>query len=230
MEHECEECLPVVSLFSGSGGLDTGFMRAGFTPILAVDGDSAAVDTFHTNYPAVPVIMKVCLRYPQSFLLSACWNCPERPGQSGQLEVLHVRPSLAATATRLHSRALATIKMLYKRSVGSGSVFIAKRPDWFRDAVKESWHQGFHLALPPPHVRQPPNYGGSRLPPCQKQPKRRWYLWFSKLFAARISESATRASRRIVASPSSLFRCFGSHRRHLVNMLKAQAQGLSVDL
>jgi integrase len=30
---------------------------------------------------------------------------------------------------RLNSRALATMKMLYKRSVGSGRVFIAERPD-----------------------------------------------------------------------------------------------------
>jgi integrase len=38
------------------------------------------------------------------------------------------------------------MKMLYERSVGSGRIFIAKRPDWFRDAVKKAgikdftWH------------------------------------------------------------------------------------------
>jgi len=46
----------------------------------------------------------------------------------------------------LNSRALAIMKMLYERSVGIGRVFIAKRPDWFRDAVKKAgikdftWH------------------------------------------------------------------------------------------
>jgi integrase len=47
---------------------------------------------------------------------------------------------------RLNSRALALMKMLYERSLGSGRVFIAKRPDWFRDAIREAgikdftWH------------------------------------------------------------------------------------------
>jgi integrase len=34
-------------------------------------------------------------------------------------------------------------------------VFIAKRPDWFRAAVRERWHQGFHLALLAPYLCQP---------------------------------------------------------------------------
>lgn len=43
--------IPVVSLFSGAGGLDYGFGRAGFMPVLAVDRDAAAVRTFNANFP-----------------------------------------------------------------------------------------------------------------------------------------------------------------------------------
>ena len=53
-----KSCVPVVSLFSGAGGLDTGFMRAGFLPILAVDASDAACQTFQHNYPTVTVIKK----------------------------------------------------------------------------------------------------------------------------------------------------------------------------
>jgi len=47
---------------------------------------------------------------------------------------------------RLNSRALAIMHMLHASSIGSGRVFIAKRPDWFRAAVREAglkdftWH------------------------------------------------------------------------------------------
>lgn len=41
--------LPLLSLFSGPGGLDLGFERAGFLPLLALDIDQAAVDTYNNN-------------------------------------------------------------------------------------------------------------------------------------------------------------------------------------
>jgi DNA (cytosine-5)-methyltransferase 1 len=40
---------PVVSLFSGAGGLDLGFEKAGFAPLLALDVDPAAVSTYNFN-------------------------------------------------------------------------------------------------------------------------------------------------------------------------------------
>ncbi|MCI0724923.1 MAG: DNA cytosine methyltransferase, partial [Acidobacteria bacterium] len=48
--------LPVISLFSGSGGLDIGFERAGFIPIFALDLSSAACITFKANHPSAHVV------------------------------------------------------------------------------------------------------------------------------------------------------------------------------
>jgi DNA (cytosine-5)-methyltransferase 1 len=41
--------LPVLSLFSGAGGLDLGFEDCGFLPLLALDNDPAAVETYNWN-------------------------------------------------------------------------------------------------------------------------------------------------------------------------------------
>ena len=43
------ESLPVLSLFCGAGGLDLGFEDVGFSPLLAIDKNSAAVETFNFN-------------------------------------------------------------------------------------------------------------------------------------------------------------------------------------
>ena len=45
------ECRPVLSLFSGAGGLDHGFKRAGFHPVLAIDINHAAIATYKRNHP-----------------------------------------------------------------------------------------------------------------------------------------------------------------------------------
>jgi integrase len=53
---------------------------------------------------------------------------------------------------RLNSRALAIMRTLYAHGIGNGRVFIAKRPDWFRAAVREAgikdftWHCLRHYA------------------------------------------------------------------------------------
>lgn len=43
------QLIPVISLFCGPGGMDLGFRRQGFTPILAIDVDHAAVATYNKN-------------------------------------------------------------------------------------------------------------------------------------------------------------------------------------
>ena len=51
------EPLPVLSLFSGAGGLDLGFKHGGFQPGLAVDIDPAAVETYRWNHPGTHVAL-----------------------------------------------------------------------------------------------------------------------------------------------------------------------------
>ena len=41
--------MKILSLFSGAGGLDLGFERCGFTPVLAYDIKSSAVETYNAN-------------------------------------------------------------------------------------------------------------------------------------------------------------------------------------
>ena len=48
--------LKVISLFSGAGGLDIGFEKAGFSIAVAVEADPACCDTLRTNRPSIPVI------------------------------------------------------------------------------------------------------------------------------------------------------------------------------
>lgn len=42
--------IPVLSLFSGAGGLDYGFEQAGFETVLAIDHSRAATSTFNANF------------------------------------------------------------------------------------------------------------------------------------------------------------------------------------
>lgn len=44
-----KQLIPVVSLFSGAGGMDLGFRRQGFVPILALDASKSAVETYNLN-------------------------------------------------------------------------------------------------------------------------------------------------------------------------------------
>ncbi|MGM9836247.1 MAG: DNA cytosine methyltransferase [Muribaculaceae bacterium] len=46
--------LKIISLFSGAGGLDIGFDRAGFKTAVAVELDPSCCDTLRTNMPDLP--------------------------------------------------------------------------------------------------------------------------------------------------------------------------------
>lgn len=50
--------LKIISLFSGAGGLDIGFNRAGFKTAVAIDIDPSCCDTLRANMPNVPIINK----------------------------------------------------------------------------------------------------------------------------------------------------------------------------
>lgn len=61
--------LPVISLFSGSGGLDLGFCNAGFTPVLAIDASSAACLTYEHNHPGTRVLRRDLSALPKNYVL-----------------------------------------------------------------------------------------------------------------------------------------------------------------
>ncbi|MCM1028782.1 MAG: DNA (cytosine-5-)-methyltransferase [Pseudoflavonifractor sp.] len=50
--------LKIISLFSGAGGLDIGFERAGFKTAVAVEIDPSCCDTLRTNRPCWAIINK----------------------------------------------------------------------------------------------------------------------------------------------------------------------------
>ena len=53
-----EKRLPVISLFSGAGGLDIGFENAGFRIAVAVEIDPSCCETLRANKPQMPIINK----------------------------------------------------------------------------------------------------------------------------------------------------------------------------
>ncbi len=48
----------IISLFSGAGGLDIGFERAGFKVAVAIEVDTACCETLRANKPLLPIINK----------------------------------------------------------------------------------------------------------------------------------------------------------------------------
>jgi DNA (cytosine-5)-methyltransferase 1 len=61
--------LPVISLFSGCGGLDLGFATAGFTPILAIDANTAACRTYERNHSGTRVLKRDLSTLPRKYVL-----------------------------------------------------------------------------------------------------------------------------------------------------------------
>lgn len=64
--------IPVVSLFSGPGGLDLGFHGAGFSSIFAADFDSASVATYNANLPAVANCADLASVAPEDIVDAIC--------------------------------------------------------------------------------------------------------------------------------------------------------------
>lgn len=93
--------IPVVSLFSGAGGLDTGFIRAGFTPIIAIDGDEAACETYRKNYPAIPVVWKDLSDVSANFIVE---RISELPGTVPPVGVIGGPPCQAFSLGNHHKR------------------------------------------------------------------------------------------------------------------------------
>lgn len=60
----------VLSLFSGPGGMDLGFVKAGFRPLLAIDHNPAAIQTYRRNHPGVRVEQRDLARAGAGDLIS----------------------------------------------------------------------------------------------------------------------------------------------------------------
>lgn len=48
----------VISLFSGAGGLDLGFQKAGYKILTANESDPKVWETYEKNHDGVPIIKK----------------------------------------------------------------------------------------------------------------------------------------------------------------------------
>jgi DNA (cytosine-5)-methyltransferase 1 len=73
---DSEQFLPVVSLFCGAGGLDTGFLQRGFKPIIALDSNEAACETYKYNYPSTHVIRRDLALLPKGYILERLAELP----------------------------------------------------------------------------------------------------------------------------------------------------------
>lgn len=95
------QTLPVVSLFSGSGGLDEGFAQAGFTPVLAMDIDRAACQTFERNHPLVRVLKKDLSQAVNGYVVE---RLSESPRAVQPVGVIGGPPCQAFSLSNVHKR------------------------------------------------------------------------------------------------------------------------------
>jgi DNA (cytosine-5)-methyltransferase 1 len=92
--------IPILSLFSGAGGLDLGFYRAGFIPRLAVDISPAAVKTYQRNHPYTCVKQLDLSEVPGEELISL-WNACSREAPVG---IIGGPPCQAFSVSNVHQR------------------------------------------------------------------------------------------------------------------------------
>lgn len=95
------QILPVVSLFSGSGGLDEGFVQAGFSPVLAIDNDGAACQTFQRNHPGVRVLKKDLSNAANGYVVE---RLSELPSPVRPIGVIGGPPCQAFSMSNVHKR------------------------------------------------------------------------------------------------------------------------------
>jgi DNA (cytosine-5)-methyltransferase 1 len=94
--------LPVVSLFSGSGGLDVGFTQAGFSPVLALEIDRAACETFDFNHPSVRVLKKDLSKAVNGYVVE---RLEELPSSVDPVGIIGGPPCQAFSLSNVHKRA-----------------------------------------------------------------------------------------------------------------------------
>jgi len=75
--HCHEQSLPLISLFCGAGGLDLGFVQAGFKPVLAIDKDQAASMTYAHNHPSIRVLKRDLSSMKNGYILDRIAELPK---------------------------------------------------------------------------------------------------------------------------------------------------------
>src|SRR5882724_7742559 len=98
---ELRQRIPVVSLFSGSGGLDEGFVQAGFSPVLAMDNDRAACETFEWNHPRVRVLKKDLSQAVNGYVVE---RLSELPSAVQPIGVIGGPPCQAFSLSNVHKK------------------------------------------------------------------------------------------------------------------------------
>jgi len=101
--------IPTISLFCGSGGLDLGFARQGFQPVLAVDSADAACTTFEQNFPGCRVLKQDLSRVPPGYLVD---RLAEMPSTAHPVGVVGGPPCQAFSRSNVHRRAADPRRML----------------------------------------------------------------------------------------------------------------------
>lgn len=71
-----KEHLKVISLFSGAGGMDIGFTRAGFDISVAVEADSACCETLAVNNPGLAIINEKIQDVPTDRIMETAGMAP----------------------------------------------------------------------------------------------------------------------------------------------------------
>ena len=94
--------LPVISLFSGSGGLDLGFANAGFTSILAIDANAAACRTYERNHGDTRVLKRDLSALPRKYVLE---RLAELPSAAKPIGIVGGPPCQAFSQGNGHKRA-----------------------------------------------------------------------------------------------------------------------------
>ena len=90
---------PVLSLFSGAGGLDLGFEAGGFSPKLAIDNDAAAIKTYRHNHPQAATIQLDIAKTPTSELLDL-WK--DKAGPTAPFGIIGGPPCQAFSSANVH--------------------------------------------------------------------------------------------------------------------------------